>query len=97
MLILYFNGFYYSSFVDHRSFPLFLRHYKSQHLDNFSNLIGKRYKKAIFRQYTDASFTKCLENPHPKEAGILGPTIRAQLNDKVKVSNINTEIIYTIA
>ncbi|KAM6292526.1 coagulation factor V [Porphyrio hochstetteri] len=61
------------------------RHYKAQHLDNFSNLIGKKYKKAIFRQYTDASFTKRLENPRPKETGILGPIIRAQLNDKVKV------------
>ncbi|XP_010183905.1 PREDICTED: coagulation factor V-like [Mesitornis unicolor] len=61
------------------------RHYKTQHLDNFSNLIGKKYKKAIFRQYADASFTKRLENPRPKETGILGPIIRAQLNDKVKI------------
>uniref|UniRef100_A0A8C0BJS4 Coagulation factor V n=1 Tax=Buteo japonicus TaxID=224669 RepID=A0A8C0BJS4_9AVES len=61
------------------------KHYKAQHLDNFSNLIGKKYKKAIFRQYTDASFTKRLENPRPKETGILGPVIRAQLNDKVKI------------
>ncbi|KFV62243.1 Coagulation factor V, partial [Dryobates pubescens] len=61
------------------------RHYKAQHLDNFSNLIGKRYKKAVFRQYTDASFTKRLESPRPKETGILGPVIRAQLNDKVKI------------
>ncbi|XP_027753564.1 coagulation factor V [Empidonax traillii] len=61
------------------------RHYKTQHLDNFSNLIGKRYKKAIFRQYTDATFTKRLENPRPKETGILGPVIRAQINDKVKI------------
>ncbi|XP_054019198.1 coagulation factor V [Dryobates pubescens] len=61
------------------------RHYKAQHLDNFSNLIGKRYKKAVFRRYTDASFTKRLESPRPKETGILGPVIRAQLNDKVKI------------
>ncbi|XP_071416980.1 coagulation factor V isoform X1 [Pithys albifrons albifrons] len=61
------------------------RNYKTQHLDNYSNLIGKKYKKAIFRQYTDATFTKRLENPHPKETGILGPVIRAQLNDKVKI------------
>ncbi|XP_062370855.1 coagulation factor V [Cinclus cinclus] len=61
------------------------RQYKSQHLDNFSNLIGKRYKKAIFRQYTDATFTKRLENSRPKETGILGPIIRAQINDKVKI------------
>ncbi|XP_014802831.1 PREDICTED: coagulation factor V isoform X1 [Calidris pugnax] len=61
------------------------RYYKAQHLDNYSNIIGKKYKKAIFRQYTDASFTKRLENPRPKETGILGPVIRAQLNDKVKI------------
>ncbi|XP_071615057.1 coagulation factor V [Heliangelus exortis] len=61
------------------------RHYKALHLDNFSNLIGKKYKKAVFRQYTDASFTKRLENLRPKETGILGPIIRAQLNDKVKI------------
>ncbi|KAI1242284.1 hypothetical protein IHE44_0005803, partial [Lamprotornis superbus] len=46
---------------------------------------SKRYKKAIFRQYTDASFTKRLENPRPRETGILGPIIRAQINDKVKI------------
>ncbi|OXB62544.1 hypothetical protein ASZ78_014490 [Callipepla squamata] len=61
------------------------RRYKAQHLDNYSNLIGKKYKKAIFRQYTDGSFTKRLENPRPKETGILGPIIRAQINDKVKI------------
>uniref|UniRef100_A0A669QYX7 ferroxidase n=1 Tax=Phasianus colchicus TaxID=9054 RepID=A0A669QYX7_PHACC len=61
------------------------KHYKAQHLDNYSNLIGKKYKKAIFRQYTDGSFTKRLENPRPKETGILGPVIRAQINDKVKI------------
>ncbi|XP_040516089.1 coagulation factor V isoform X2 [Gallus gallus] len=61
------------------------KRYKAQHLDNYSNLIGKKYKKAIFRQYTDGSFTKRLENPRPKETGILGPIIRAQINDKVKI------------
>ncbi|POI27808.1 hypothetical protein CIB84_008442, partial [Bambusicola thoracicus] len=69
----------------HLSFPLFLRRYKAQNLDNYSNLIGKKYKKAIFRQYTDGSFTKRLESPRPKETGILGPIIRAQINDKVKI------------
>ncbi|XP_009996574.1 PREDICTED: coagulation factor V [Chaetura pelagica] len=61
------------------------RHHREQRLGNLSNLIGKKYKKAIFRQYTDASFTKRLENPRPKVTGILGPVIRAQLNDKVKI------------
>lgn len=75
----------------HLSFLFLLRHYKAQHLDNYSNLIGKKYKKAIFRQYTDGSFTKRLENPRPKETGILGPVIRAQINDKVKVSTVSSE------
>ncbi|XP_006112277.2 coagulation factor V [Pelodiscus sinensis] len=61
------------------------RHYKTQYLDNFSNLIGKKYKKAVFRQYTDANFNKRLENPRPQETGILGPIIRAQVRDRIKI------------
>ncbi|XP_026517189.1 coagulation factor V-like, partial [Terrapene carolina triunguis] len=60
------------------------RQYKAQNLDNFSNLIGKKYKKAVFRQYADANFTKRLETPQPKEMGILGPVIRAQVRDIIK-------------
>ncbi|EMP34114.1 Coagulation factor V [Chelonia mydas] len=58
--------------------------YKAQSLDNFSNLIGKKYKKAVFRQYEDANFNKRLETPRPKEMGILGPVIRAQVRDTIK-------------
>ncbi|XP_039383519.1 venom prothrombin activator pseutarin-C non-catalytic subunit-like isoform X2 [Mauremys reevesii] len=61
------------------------RQYKSQYLDNSSNLIGKKYKKAVFRQYTDANFNKRLETPRPKEMGILGPVIRAQVRDIIKI------------
>ncbi|XP_074856068.1 coagulation factor V isoform X2 [Carettochelys insculpta] len=61
------------------------RQYKSQYLDNFSNLIGKKYKKAVFRQYADANFNKRLESPRPKETGILGPVIRAQVRDTIKI------------
>ncbi|XP_067402211.1 coagulation factor V isoform X2 [Emydura macquarii macquarii] len=61
------------------------RQYKAQYLDNFSNLIGKKYKKAVFRQYADASFNKRLENPRLKETGILGPIIRAQVRDTIKI------------
>ncbi|XP_019383077.1 PREDICTED: coagulation factor V [Gavialis gangeticus] len=61
------------------------RQYKSKYLDNYSNLIGKKYKKAVFKQYADANFIKRLENPRPKETGILGPVIRAQVKDKVKI------------
>ncbi|XP_038250634.1 coagulation factor V-like [Dermochelys coriacea] len=61
------------------------RQYKAQYLDNFSNLIGKKYKKAVFRQYEDANFNKRLETPQPKEMGILGPVIRAQVRDTIKI------------
>ncbi|TFJ95892.1 peptidase M3 [Platysternon megacephalum] len=61
------------------------RQYKAQYLDNFSNLIGKKYKKAVFTQYADANFNKRLETPRPKEMGILGPVIRAQVRDIIKI------------
>ncbi|TKC47341.1 hypothetical protein EI555_006396, partial [Monodon monoceros] len=59
--------------------------YRSLHLDNFSNQIGKHYKKVVYKQYQDASFTKLLENPNIKEDGILGPIIRAQVRDTLKI------------
>ena len=46
----------------------------------------KRYLKAIYREYTDATF-KTLK-PRPSEwehLGILGPLIRAEVGDTVKV------------
>uniref|UniRef100_A0A452RUU7 Coagulation factor V n=1 Tax=Ursus americanus TaxID=9643 RepID=A0A452RUU7_URSAM len=59
--------------------------YRSLHLDNFSNQIGKHYKKVVYKQYQDESFTKRLENPNIKEDGILGPIIRAQVRDTLKI------------
>lgn len=56
------------------------------HLDNFSNRIGKQYKKVIYRQYEEETFTKRTENPGFKQSGILGPIIRAQVRDTLKVS-----------
>ncbi|XP_034866759.1 coagulation factor V [Mirounga leonina] len=59
--------------------------YRSLHLDNFSNQIGKHYKKVVYTQYQDESFTKRLENTNIKEDGILGPIIRAQVRDTLKI------------
>ncbi|XP_012584366.1 PREDICTED: coagulation factor V [Condylura cristata] len=56
--------------------------YRSLHLDNFSNQIGKHYKKVVYRQYQDESFTKRLDI---NENGILGPVIRAQVRDTLKI------------
>ncbi|KAM8817409.1 coagulation factor V [Rhynchonycteris naso] len=59
--------------------------YKALHLDNFSNQIGKHYKKVVYKQYQDESFTKRLEESNNKEDGILGPIIRAQVRDTLKI------------
>ncbi|XP_038613808.1 coagulation factor V-like [Tachyglossus aculeatus] len=59
--------------------------YKSRHLDNFSNQIGKIYKKVVYKEYQDASFTKRREASKLLETGILGPIIRAQVRDTIKV------------
>ncbi|KAM4860376.1 coagulation factor V [Thomomys bottae] len=56
--------------------------YKSLHLDNFSNQIGKQYKKVVYKEYEDETFTKRIEK---KELGILGPIIRAQVRDTLKI------------
>src|SRR3954470_8183785 len=48
--------------------------------------IGSTYKKALYREYPDASFTK-LKPKDPKWAhtGLLGPVIRAEVGDTIKV------------
>lgn len=58
-------------------------------MDNFSNQIGKHYKKVVYKQYQDESFTKRLEDANNKNDGILGPVIRAQVRDTLKVSGGN--------
>ncbi len=48
--------------------------------------IGTVYRKAIFREYTDATFTKLKPRPPEWEhAGILGPILRAEVGDTIKV------------
>lgn len=50
------------------------------------NLIGKVNLKAIYREYTDASFTKLKPRPRSQDyLGLLGPIIRAEVGDTIKV------------
>jgi len=48
--------------------------------------IGHVYKKAVYREYTDATFTQLKPRP-PEEQylGILGPILRAEVGDTIKV------------
>ncbi|CAH3123060.1 unnamed protein product, partial [Pocillopora meandrina] len=49
--------------------------------------IGRKYKKAIYREFTDATFTK--QKPRKKEEehlGIMGPMIKAEVGDTIEVA-----------
>ncbi|XP_007480806.2 coagulation factor V isoform X2 [Monodelphis domestica] len=58
--------------------------YKFRHT-NLGCQIGTHYKKVIYKQYQDKSFTKRLESNDPQEIGILGPIIRVQVRDTLKI------------
>jgi FtsP/CotA-like multicopper oxidase with cupredoxin domain len=48
--------------------------------------IGPVYRKAIYREYTDGTFTTLKPRPADEQyLGILGPIVRAQVGDTIKV------------
>ena len=48
--------------------------------------IGPVYRKAVYREYTDGTFTKLKPRPGDQQyLGILGPVIHAQVGDTIKV------------
>src|SRR4051794_3831372 len=48
--------------------------------------IGSTYKKALYRQYTDATFSRLQpKDPRWEHTGFLGPTIRAEVGDTIRV------------
>jgi FtsP/CotA-like multicopper oxidase with cupredoxin domain/tetratricopeptide (TPR) repeat protein len=49
--------------------------------------IGHRYRKSLFRGYTDASFQRLTVRPLQwQHLGILGPLIRAEVGDRIQVT-----------
>jgi hephaestin len=49
--------------------------------------IGTVYRKAIYREYTDATFTQLKPRPAEWEhTGILGPILRAEVGDTIKIT-----------
>jgi len=53
--------------------------------------IGSTYRKCLYRGYTDASFSQRLKRPaDEKYLGPLGPVIRAEVGDTIKVVFRNT-------
>ncbi|XP_041114974.1 coagulation factor V [Polyodon spathula] len=60
------------------------REYKDTYLENGPHRIGRKYKKVVYVHYADGNFTTKVEG-RKRETGILGPVIRAQIRDVVKV------------
>ena len=48
--------------------------------------IGKTYRKALYREYTDNSFSELKERPEDQDyLGTLGPLMEAEVGDTIKV------------
>jgi hypothetical protein len=45
--------------------------------------IGRKYNKALYREYTDEAFTT--RKSHPDYLGMLGPILRAEVGETIKV------------
>lgn len=64
------------------SFSNFLRH-ASIFLQGGPHRIGSIYKKAVFKEYTDASYSRL--SPRPDWLGFLGPILRAEVDETIVV------------
>jgi FtsP/CotA-like multicopper oxidase with cupredoxin domain len=49
--------------------------------------LGLRWQKALYREYTDASFTKL--STQPPWQGLMGPTLRAEVGDMIEILFVN--------
>jgi manganese oxidase len=55
------------------------------------NHIGRLYRKALYREYTDGTFaTRKPRPPQEEYLGLLGPILRAEVGDSIKVVFKNT-------
>ncbi|KAE8293886.1 Ceruloplasmin [Larimichthys crocea] len=55
-------------------------------LDKQGGFIGSRYKKVVYRQFTNDKFTtQVIRTPDMEHLGIMGPMIHASVGDKVTV------------
>jgi hypothetical protein len=56
------------------------------YVKNGPGRIGSRYEKCLYRGYTDGSFTQRASRPaDERHLGLLGPVIRAEVGDTIKV------------
>ncbi|XP_078066513.1 coagulation factor VIII isoform X2 [Mustelus asterias] len=59
---------------------------RGKFLERGPDRIGKKYKKAVYVEYTDSTFTVVKHKPGPESSkGILGPVLRGEVGDRFKV------------
>ncbi|KAJ1088314.1 hypothetical protein NDU88_001472 [Pleurodeles waltl] len=62
----------------------------AKYFERDENRIGGSYKKALYVEYTDSSFTKCKERtPEEEHLGSAGPVIRGEVGDVLIVTFMN--------
>jgi FtsP/CotA-like multicopper oxidase with cupredoxin domain len=60
--------------------------YAATFMQRGAHSIGKVYRKAVYREYTDASFTRLKpRSPEWQYLGILGPVLHAEVGDTLRV------------
>jgi manganese oxidase len=61
-------------------------HMSMMYVEQGKNRIGKTYRKAVYREYTDATFTTLKKRTAEWEhLGLLGPVLRAEVGDTIQV------------
>uniref|UniRef100_A0A8C3P1A9 ferroxidase n=1 Tax=Cyanoderma ruficeps TaxID=181631 RepID=A0A8C3P1A9_9PASS len=69
--------------MTHSAFPFEFNSQASAFLQSGKNRVGSTYKKSVYKQYTDSTYTT--EIPKPVWLGFLGPVIRAEVGDTIQV------------
>lgn len=61
--------------------------YSNVFTEHGAHRIGTTYRKAVYREYTDETFTKLKPRaPEWEHAGILGPILRGEVGDTIRVT-----------
>jgi manganese oxidase len=71
--------------IDHMTGKPFAE-YAKVHTENGPHRIGTRFLKAVYREYADDTFTSLkVRKPDEQYLGIVGPVLRAEVGDTLKV------------
>ena len=62
---------------------LFIFRYLRDTLINSNNRVGSTYSKFIYKRYTDSTYS--VEIPSPRSQGYVGPLLRGEVGDIIRV------------